>query len=461
MPKERFYIANFGCRASQSEGAAIEDELLRAGAEGSRSPYDAAVVVVNSCTVTEEADRDVRRLIGRVGRRRPEARIIVTGCYAQRRPDELADMPHVRYIVGNSHKSMVGGLVLGCLDNPPREGRAEVFCSDIFEERVLEAPSTQGSAGRTRATVKVQDGCDANCAFCVIPMVRGRSRSLDPERVIERVADLLDRGYREVVLSGIHLGSYGRDLARRTSFVGLVRRTLDTLPALERLRLSSIEPKEVTPELIDLVATDPRIARHLHVPMQSGSSRILRRMRRPYTSSEYAALVGCIRDAIPDAAIGADVMVGFPGETDDDFLDTYRLIETSDLTYLHVFPFSVRPGTAAADMDDRVPVHVARFRGQRLRNLIARKNRAFREGFVGRKLDVLTLDEDLNGPGRSAISDNFMKVRVPGDLAVNRWHNVEVTGLTESGLESAPLCERHPHGLSRRVFHPSGTELER
>ena len=432
MPDERFHVANFGCRASQSEGAAIQDELTQAGARESVSPYDADVLVVNSCTVTGEADREVKRLIRRVGRRNPDSRIVVTGCFAQRRPDELAAMPHVRYVVGNSHKHMVSGLVLESLEDPQGEGRAEVFCSDIFEEKVLDVSRAQGSAGRTRATVKVQDGCDANCSFCIIPSVRGRSRSLDPDRVIDRVRDLVQREYREVVFSGIHLGSYGRDLQPRTSFVDLVRRTLDTLPALERLRLSSIEPLEVTSEVIELVAAHPRVADHLHVPMQSGCTRILRRMRRPYTADAYAALAGRLRDAVPDAAIGADVMVGFPGETDDEFLETYRLIEASPLTYLHVFPFSARPGTVAADMDNPVPEHVARFRGRQLRSLIAQKNAAFREAFVGRQLDVLVLDEAVQGNSRSGITDNFIRARVPGDLDVNRWHRLAVTGLDDA-----------------------------
>jgi threonylcarbamoyladenosine tRNA methylthiotransferase MtaB len=435
MSEGRFHIANFGCRASQSEGAAIEDELVRAGAHEASSPYDADVLVVNSCTVTEEADKDVKRLIRRVGRRKPQTRIIVTGCFAQRVPDELASMPSVRYVVGNSHKSMVGGLVLECLKDPAGEGRAEVFCSDIFEEKVLAVSPTQGSAGRTRATVKVQDGCDANCSFCIIPSVRGRSRSLDPAGVVGQVRDLVERGYREVVFSGIHLGSYGRDLQPRTSFVELIRQTLDSLPDLEHLRLSSIEPLEVTPNVIELVATHRRIARHLHIPMQSGSTRVLRKMRRPYTALEYGDLAGRIRDAMPDAAIGADVMVGFPGETDDEFLETYRLIEASPLTYLHVFPFSARPGTPAAEMDNPVPEHVARFRGQQLRSLIARKNAAFRETFIGRELDVLVLDEDADDSWRAGITDNFIKARVPDDLAVNRWHTVEVTGMDEACLE--------------------------
>ena len=435
MPEKKFHIANFGCRASQSEGGAIHAQLS-ADADEAASPFHADVLIINSCTVTEAADRDVRRLIRRVGRRNPGAEIIVTGCYAQRRPEELAAMSQVRYVVGNSHKAMVGSLAKERLDGHVDDGRAEIFCSEIWGE--FREPAHQGSGGRTRATVKVQDGCNATCSFCIIPAVRGPGRSLGADSVVVQVRDLVARGFREVVFSGIHLGSYGRDITPRYSLEQLVRRVLDEVPDLERLRLSSIEPLEVTEGIIDLVAHSPRIADHLHVPMQSGSSRILEVMRRPYRASDYAALIGRIRDAAPDAAIGADVMVGFPGETDDDFFQTYRLIEDSPLTYLHVFPYSPRPGTAAAEYSNPVPEHVSRFRGQQLRRLIGRKNEAFRQSFVGRDLWVLVLDEEEESGRRPALSDNFIKVRVPETLDTNRWYRMPISGIEGAGLTSTP-----------------------
>ena len=433
---DTFHIANFGCRASQSEGGAIHEELTRAGVAEADSPYEAGVVVINSCTVTEEADRDVRRLIRRVARRNPGAPIVVTGCYAQRRPAELAAMPQVRYVVGNSHKPMVAALVREALEDPGRRGRAEVFCSDIFAKELGRA-SQQGSSGRTRVTVKVQDGCDANCTFCIIPSVRGRSRSLPAEAVIGQVVELVERGYREVVFSGIHLGSYGRDLAGRATLTELVRSCLDAVPRLERLRLSSIEPLEVTDDVIDLVASHPRVAHHLHIPLQSGSHRVLRAMRRPYSPSAYGALLDRVRSAVPDAALGADVMVGFPGETDDDFMETFRLIEGSPLTYLHVFPYSARPGTVAAGLADPVPEHVARFRGKTLRSLAERKNADFRKTFEGRQLSVLVLDEAPEDGWRSAISDNFLRIQVPEGLEVNRWQRLTVSDVVEAGLQAS------------------------
>jgi threonylcarbamoyladenosine tRNA methylthiotransferase MtaB len=435
MSSRNFFVANFGCRASQSEGGAIEQELLDASAARADSPFAADVVVVNTCTVTEEADRDARQMIRRIAARNPEARIIVTGCYAQRAPEELASLPHVSHVVGNSHKPLVGQLTRKVLDSKfeatQPAGRAEIFCSDIFLEDELKPETHLGSSGRTRAVVKVQDGCNANCSFCIIPSVRGRSRSLDPTAVLSEVSSLVERGYKEVVFSGIHLGTYGRDLDIKTSLYELIVKVLDCVPALERLRLSSIEPLEVTPEIVDLVATHPRMAHHFHIPLQSGSRRVLREMRRPYQPEYYSRLVHSIRERLPSAAIGADVMVGFPGESDEEFTETFRLIEDTSLTYLHVFPYSARPGTPAVGLAPQVPTHVAHFRAKALRRLIALKNEAFRRGMVGRAVDVLVLQPE------DALSTNFIRVRVPKDLPANEWTSVKITGVEENGLRAS------------------------
>jgi threonylcarbamoyladenosine tRNA methylthiotransferase MtaB len=428
-----FFITNFGCRASQSEGASIHQELLESNAAPSESAYAADVVIVNSCTVTAEADRDVRQTIRRIASRNPNAQIIVTGCYAQRVPGELAELPQVRYVVGNSHKPLVGALARNLLDDDfSTRGRAEILCSSIFLERELKPALHVGSAGRTRAVVKVQDGCNANCAFCIIPSVRGRSRSIDPEAALTEVSDLVARGYKEVVFSGIHLGTYGRDLDSPMSFYRLVCCALE-VQGLERLRLSSIEPLEVVPELIELVATHPRMAHHFHVPLQSGSARILKAMYRPYLPQYYAELISRIRNMIPDASIGADVMVGFPGENDSDFAETYGLIEQSPLTYLHVFPYSSRPGTVAAGLPNHVPEHVSRFRAKALRNLIAQKNQMFRKGMIGTEIEVLTLEDG------SALSSNFIHVAVSEAAPINKWIKVLVSGLTDDGLHASRI----------------------
>ena len=432
-----FFVTNFGCRASQSEGASIQQELLDSDATASESPYSADVVIVNSCTVTAEADRDVRQTIRRIASHNPSAKIIVTGCYAQRAPQELAKFPQVRYVVGNSHKPMVAEIASNLFDEEfCTHGRAEVLCSSIFLERELKPAMHPGSGGRTRAVVKVQDGCNANCSFCIIPSVRGRSRSIEPEAALSEIRELVDRGYKEIVLSGIHLGTYGRDLHPNHSLYELVCRSLN-VPGLERLRLSSIEPLEVVPELIDLVATHPRMARHFHIPLQSGSARILKAMYRPYSPQFYIDLLSRIRDRMPDAGLGADVMVGFPGETDNDFDATYQLVLRSPLTYLHVFPFSSRPETVAADLPQPIPDHVARFRGKLLRNLIAQKNEMFRRRLIGADIEVLTLDDG------AAISSNFVRVSLPANIPKNRWVRVFVTGLTEGGLQASKITTAH------------------
>jgi threonylcarbamoyladenosine tRNA methylthiotransferase MtaB len=428
-----FYITNFGCRASQSEGASIHQELLESDAAEAASPYNAEVVIVNSCTVTAEADRDVRQTIRRIASRNPRARIIVTGCYAQRAPEELATLPQVRYVVGNSHKPLVPQLALQ--EQRDADG-AEIICSSIFLERELKPAAHLGSGGRTRAIVKLQDGCNANCSFCIIPSVRGRSRSVDAEAAMAEVRELVGRGYKEVIFSGIHLGTYGRDLPGKSTLYDVVCRALVT-PGLERLRLSSIEPLELVPELIELAATHPRMAHHFHIPLQSGSARILRAMYRPYSPEYYADLVRRVRESSPDAGIGADVMVGFPGETDRDFVATYDLIDKSPLTYLHVFPYSARPGTVSAALPGTIPDHVSQFRAKTLRSLIARKNEAFRGEMIGQCLDVLTLEEG------AAISSNFIKVRLPADVPVNQWLRVLVEGLDGDGVQASRMTTAH------------------
>ena len=251
-----------------------------------------------------------------------------------------------------------------------------------------------------------------------------------PVSVIREIAALVDRGYKEVVLSGIHLGTYGRDLEPKTSLQHLIADILETIPRLERLRLSSIEPLEVTPEIIDTVAAESRMARHFHIPLQSGSSHVLRAMRRPYQAAYYKDLLYRIRERIPDAAIGADVMVGFPGETDKEFSETFRLIEDAPLTYLHVFPYSVRPGTTAADLKEKVPAHVASFRAKALRQLIARKHASFVTSMVGKVLDVLVLQ-----PGEG-LTANFLRVRTPENLTANQWVPLEIAGLSQDVLYS-------------------------
>jgi len=445
MSNSTFSILNFGCRASQSDGAALEQALLGENLEKGRSGAAADVVVINTCTVTRTADAQARQAIRRIHRNNPRASIVVTGCYAQRAPEEIARMEGVTCVVGNSHKEQLAALVAekhlphrvpgDCAGSEALlPGGAEVYCSSIFESTELRSIADMSGGGRTRAFLKVQDGCSYRCSYCVIPFVRGDSRSLPLTEVLRQTRHLLNQGYKEIVLTGIHLGGYGRDLQPGARLASLIRRLLQEEP-LRRLRLSSIEPLEVTDEIIDLVATSPRMAKHFHVPLQSGSSRILGLMRRPYRATQYMELLEKIRRRVPEAAIGADVMVGFPGETTEDHSLTRDLIRNSPLTYLHVFPFSRRPGTAAAQLEPEVPKAVAALRSLELRTLGEAKNRNFRESQVGRDLPVITLQDESPRSTRRALSSNFLQVDLAGaEPRPNQLLQVRVKGLTPKGV---------------------------
>jgi threonylcarbamoyladenosine tRNA methylthiotransferase MtaB len=424
----KFFVQNFGCRATQADGAALESLLAGKGLEASGDRVAADLVVLNTCTVTAAADDDVRQTIRRVHRENPEARILVTGCYAQRAPEELAAMAGVEWVVGNSHKTQIADLVTSA----PYHGN--ILVGDIFEQHdFLSAPVEDAAGDRTRPNLKIQDGCNNRCSFCIIPFVRGRSRSAPAEQVIDQVRALAAR-YREVVLSGINLGRWGREPGSKMRLAGLVRRLLAETN-IERLRLSSVEPMDFSDDLLALMASSPRIARHVHAPLQSGSDTVLRRMHRKYRPRHYADRVNKARTLMPDAAIGADVMVGFPGETDAEFEESRRFIDELPFTYLHVFTYSERPGTPAAESAAQVPMRVRKDRNRVLRELAAKKNRAFRESMVGRTLSAVTLDE--NG---TALTENYLKVELASPREPNRIVDVKIGGVTASGLtELSPL----------------------
>ena len=427
-----FYVQNFGCRATQADGAAIERQLANKGMAQASSPAGADIVVMNTCTVTAAADQDARAAIRRAHRENPSARILVTGCYAQRAPEEIASLPGVTWVVGNSHKHQVAEIAAGpnfvSLENVALSAPAFTVIGDIFAHtELIAAPvfASDDMASRTRPNLKVQDGCDNRCSFCIIPSVRGQSRSMRLERVLEEAHALVAAGYREIVLSGINLGRWGRDFLPQQTFVRLVRALLAHTD-IEKLRISSVEPMDWSDELVELVAASPRLARHAHAPLQSGSDRILRLMHRKYRPWHYAEKIRKIHEAMPEAAIGADVMVGFPGETEELFEESRSFIEHLPFTYLHVFTYSGRPGTPSASMPGQVPVSVARERNRVLRELAAEKNMAFRQRFLGRTLDAIT----LQAGGHSfteALSDNYLKVRVAGQQEANQWMKVEVT----------------------------------
>ena len=510
-----YYVQNFGCRATQADGAALERQFEERGLDRAPAPQQAEIVVLNTCTVTASADQDARAAIRRLHRENPNCQIVVTGCYAQRAPQEVAALPGVSRVVGNSHKHRLAelagvksrtsdfGLHTSDLDPPTldlglrtsdfgladsgvglrashtaaadsrheksfvpltalvanagggglAEGRGpradvggptsdvRVFISDIFAHtELLAAPVFDAANERTRPNLKVQDGCDNRCSFCVIPFVRGQSRSLPLSDVIREAGALVAAGYRELVISGINLGRWGRDLAsgsqlsafshgllRPTPFESLVRAILAET-SIEKLRISSVEPMDWTDSLIGLVAGTPRIAKHAHVPMQSGSDRVLRLMHRKYRPWHYREKIQKIREAMPAAAIGADVMTGFPGENDADFEATRKMIEDLPFTYLHVFTYSARPGTPAASMPQQVPVQVARERNRVLRDLAAQKKQAFMRSFVGQTLEAITLNVQ-EGNSTEALTDNYLKMRLAGKRDSNRWVQAQVAGM--------------------------------
>ena len=508
-----YHVQNFGCRATQADGAAIERQLLELGLLRAGAANQAEVVVLNTCTVTASADQDARAAIRRIHRDNPTAQILVTGCYAQRAPQELSAIPGVSVVVGNSHKHELANYVrplekkdlahrheidgkedsghpthprvsdewvvanteanssrdfvplahIGACASADFEIHAapNVIVGDIFAHtELMAAPVFDGdSSEKTRPNVKVQDGCNNRCSFCIIPYVRGRSRSLKLEQLLREIDALVAKGYREVVLSGINLGRWGKELTPRTSFAAMLRAILERT-SIEKLRISSVEPMDWTNELIELVASWPRICKHAHVPLQSGSDKILRKMHRKYRLWHYADRVERLRRAMPDAAIGADVMVGFPGETDDDFEQTRALIERLPFTYLHVFTYSSRPGTPSAAMPNQVPVQVARERNRILRDLAAGKKRVFMESFIGREVEAITLTH-FDGEYTEALTDNYLKLRVRGQHHANQQMRVAIEaaeGDALVGLEGSPLASFAFEG-SAQGFGLEGAQL--
>jgi threonylcarbamoyladenosine tRNA methylthiotransferase MtaB len=493
-----FFVENFGCRATQADGAALERQFEERGLARASSPTQASVVILNTCTVTAGADQDARAAIRRVRRQNPEARIVVTGCYAQRAPEEIAALPGVDLVVGNSHKHQLAEIALcgpasventrpafvplaGLTENRELRTDNSIFVSDIFAHtELLAAPVFDAANERTRPNLKVQDGCDNRCSFCVIPYVRGQSRSLSMDRIVREVNTLVNAGYREVVISGINLGRWGRDLGTASadlmavtpahvgtaaldcpgeqrspaSLVDLVRAILSET-ALEKLRVSSVEPMDWSDELIALVATSPRIAKHTHVPMQSGSDAVLRRMHRKYRPWHYREKIEKIHATMPTAAIGADVMVGFPGETDSEFEATRQMITDLPFTYLHVFTYSARPGTPAAEMPHQVPVHVARERNRILREVAAQKKLAFMLSFIGKQLEAITLNvvgSDAAGEFTEALSDNYLKLRLRGRHEPNRWQTAMVQNVEAGSLVAAHTQVNERDGNSPIVW---------
>lgn len=408
----KYCLITFGCRVNQADSLQVEEKLLSRGAEPA-APEVADLVIVNSCSGTATADQGVRQTVRRVARLNPAAKVVVTGCYATREPADVASLPNVLRVVPNDEKLALVDDVAGDLGltTATRFGEGEGPCG---------AAIAPGVAGRTAYTLRVQTGCEERCAYCVIPSTRGRSRSLPVRRVLDEVARAARAGFKEIALTAVHLGSYGRDLSPATTLASLLR-TLAACPDDVTFRVSSLEPMDCGPGIVDLVTRDGRFSPHFHLPLQHASDRLLRLMQRPYTLAQYRRLVDSIRERLPHAAIGSDLIVGFPGETDEDFGANAAYLPDSPLTHLHVFPYSDRPGTAANAMPGRPPGAVVRARAQRLREIGARLAARFRRAHVGSIRPGLTLDD-----GTLVVTDNYLKVRISEGLARNTRLRVHV-----------------------------------
>jgi threonylcarbamoyladenosine tRNA methylthiotransferase MtaB len=409
-------VSTLGCRLNQVESQEMLAVLESRGFVPVTGGEAAAVHVVNTCTVTGRADFSDRQLIRRIARERPGALLVVTGCWAQTDAEAVARIPGVDLVVGNQEKYRLPEL-LGAL---AKRSEADVRVADIAACREVPVAPFARVSGRSRASVKIQDGCQHRCAFCIVPTARGGSRSQDPAVVLEQVRRLVEAGYREVTLTGVDIGHYGWDLVPRTSLAALIGRIAD-VPGLRWLRLSSVLPSYFTPALLDAVTGAGIVAPHLHLPLQSGSDRVLRRMRRPYTVQMYRALVERLVAAIPGLALGADLIAGHPGEGEADFAATLALVGELPLSYLHVFPYSDRKGTEATRLAERVPARLIRERSARLRALGREKNLAWRRRLVGQRREAVVLAERDRETGFLAgLTSNYVEVLFDGPAGLAR-----------------------------------------
>lgn len=424
----KYSVITFGCRVNQADSLAIEAGLRAQGGIDA-PPEGADLVIVNTCSVTATADQGARQTIRRLARANPAARIVVTGCYATRRPDEVCQLPNVARVVSNNDKERLA-VLLGAEVGLGGQTRTEPTGWFGDGDGPCGVPLGPSAAGRTVCMLRVQTGCDEACSYCIIPRTRGRGRSKPLAEVVRDVERAVGAGYKEIVITGVHLGSYGRDLGDGTTLSQLVWR-LTQWEGDVLFRLSSLEPMDCTADVVEMVAASPRLAPHFHLPLQHGSDEILRRMRRPYTAAEYAALVWRIRSLMPHASIGSDIIVGFPGETEAHVAALCSLLRDLPLTYLHVFPYSDRSGTEASAMPGKVDGAAIRERGRQVRAIGQELARRFWDAQVGSVRRALTVDD-----GSAAVTDNYLKVHLDRRCGRNQWLTVRITGRHEAAVEA-------------------------
>ncbi|MEM7186819.1 MAG: tRNA (N(6)-L-threonylcarbamoyladenosine(37)-C(2))-methylthiotransferase MtaB [Bacteroidota bacterium] len=425
-----------GCKLNFSETSTIARGFTSEGFDRVDFEAHADVYVINTCSVTENADKRFKTIVKQAQKANPEAFIAAVGCYAQLKPEELARVDGVDLVLGATEKFKITGYINELLSRPDRSrGPGEVHSCDIQEADFYVGSYSIGD--RTRAFLKVQDGCDYKCTYCTIPLARGISRSDALDNVLKNAAEISAQGIKEIVLTGVNIGDYGKgefgNKKHEHTFFELCE-ALDKVDGIERLRISSIEPNLLKNETIDFVASSRTFVPHFHIPLQSGSDEILKKMRRRYMSDLYVDRVTRIREVMPDACIGVDVIVGFPGETDDHFLDTYNFLNELDISYLHVFTYSERDNTPAASMDGVVPKQVRSKRSKMLRGLSAKKRRAFYERQLGTRRTVLFEGENRLGYIHG-FTENYVKVKAPWNPElVNTLHEVVLKEIDEDGM---------------------------
>ncbi len=439
IPAGRFSIATLGCKVNQFETGDMVEQLQAAGWHQVSFGEPADLCLINSCTVTSRSDTETRRLVRRARRANPSARVVVTGCYAQVAPQELIRLPEVDQVLGNEEKhEITRHLSQGCHQ-----------VSDLKQVTANRSLRLTSFAEHTRAFLQVQNGCEAGCAYCIVPEARGPSRSVAVEEILATAGRLAANGYQELVLTGIHLGAYGLELTPRSSLINLVQ-LLEQQAAMPRLRLGSIEPTELTNELIELFKTSTRLCPHLHIPLQSGSDTVLQRMGRQYTTKLYRNRIEAAVQALPDAFIAADLIAGFPGETEQEFNDTCTFLASLPIADLHVFPYSIRPGTRAATMPGHLHPRIIKERAETLRNLAAEKRHTFQQRFIGTLLPVLGQRYNPLTGQVSGLSRNYLEVICSGSAELlNKERMIQIESVANGQLYG----HHHPDTDQNEVLH--------
>jgi len=437
---KKIAINTLGCKANQLESSILADELKSKNFEVVRFNEKADVYIINTCTVTGKSDNTSRYFIRQAKRINPDAKIIVTGCYAQISPEEIAQLDGVDLIIGNSEKQdlveLLYAYALNQNDDFGDKNKARILVSNIMDEKKFRDKKVYSASGRTRAVIKVQDGCNFRCSYCIVPYARGKSRSNPVENIINQVKELTQKGFKEIILSGIHLGQWGIDLEPKQSLAGLIK-ALESIDGLNRYRISSLDPMEFSDKLIETLINSKKFCHHLHISLQSGNNEILSKMKRRYTVEYYSELINTLSKSISNLAIGSDIIVGFPGETEEYFNDTCKNLEELPISYIHVFTYSRRKGTLAAVMPDQISQEIKKARNANLTELAKRKNKEFIKSQTGQELEILVeLARDSKTGMLKGLTHNYIPVLIDGsDELKNSFVKIKIAEFDGSSVK--------------------------